>query len=129
MLSAARWGVRAFSSSIKIHKPSQKLEFDNHGLMLIYQTPSASTFLKVYAPINIGFIGLHLYLMVDEIMRPVVPGMYGYLAMSTCLSAIGMGVAYSVEMFARRYIKTIYLKNNGQALLINFHSAYTVSSS
>jgi hypothetical protein len=66
--------------------------------------------------------------MVEELVRPVVPGMYGYLVVSSCLSAVGIGVAYSIEQLVRKYIKTIYLKSDGRTLLINFHSAYTVNS-
>lgn len=67
--------------------------------------------------------------MVDELIHPVVPGMHGYLIMSSCLSVLGLCIAYSVETLSRRFIKSIYLKADGQTLLINFHSAFTVSLS
>jgi hypothetical protein len=66
--------------------------------------------------------------MVEELVRPVEPGMYGYLMLSSCVSVVGIGLAYSVEQLARKFIKTIYLKNDGKTLLINFHSAYTLNS-
>jgi hypothetical protein len=82
--------------------------------------------LKLFAPINIGFILVHGYLSLDEYFHPILPGKYTYLLMTTSLLGIGIGMAVSVEIFARKFIKHIYLLNDGKTLSIEFHNAFIV---
>lgn len=63
----------------KFFTPQQPLKFNTEGKCLLYSTPSATvisiqTFLKVYAPINIGFIGIHVFFSLAEFFNPLVPG-------------------------------------------------------
>jgi hypothetical protein len=59
-------------------------------------------------------------------MFPLIPGKLSYLIMTSSLFTLGLGVAVSVEFFARRFVKNIYLMNDGKRLLFQFHSAFTV---
>lgn len=120
---------RDFSS--RFFKPATPLQFDSDGKLLLYTTPSATvfsnqTFLRIFAPINLGFILVHGYLSVAEIMYPIIEGRYGYLMMTSSLFGVGIGMAVSVEIFARRFIKNIHLLSDGQNISIDFHSAFLV---
>jgi hypothetical protein len=63
--------LRRSFAKLKIFKPPAPINFENNEF-LVYSTPSANTFLKVYAPINIGFVLLNGYFAVDEYCHPIV---------------------------------------------------------
>jgi hypothetical protein len=46
-----------------------------------------------------------------------------YLSTGLCVS--GIFLAGSVEWFARRFINTVHLQNDGKSIRITFHTAYT----
>ncbi|OMJ79210.1 hypothetical protein SteCoe_20811 [Stentor coeruleus] len=121
--------ARCFSTPGQFFRPNFPLPFDSDGKLMIFTTPSATTFLRVYAPINLGFILVHGYLTLTEYMYPIIPGKYGYLIMTSSLLALGIGIAATVEIFSRRFIKNIYLMNDGKHLLFTFHSAFTFNDS
>ena len=46
--------------------------------------------------------------------------------MSTSLLGIGICIAASVEHLSRKFVKNIFLLDDGKHLLFTFHSAFTV---
>lgn len=118
-------------STAQYFRPNFDLNFDAEGRLLLYSTPSATvmfikTFLKFYVPINAGFILVHTYFSLAEFMFPLIPGKSTYLIMSNCMIAIGIGMAAGTEIFARRFIKNIYLMSDGKTLSVEFHKAFSV---
>ncbi|CAG9327173.1 unnamed protein product [Blepharisma stoltei] len=120
-----RYLIRVPLRSISEWRPPFQIQFDPTGKKTIYSTQSANTFLKIFAPLNVGFIGIHTYLSFTEYLYPLVPGRFGLLITYVSLNALGALMAFSVEYVSRKFAKTISLKQNGRQLLLTFHSAFT----
>lgn len=120
--------LRSFSTP-KYFRPAQPLDFDSDGRLLLYSTPSATvhptqTFLKFYAPINLGFILFHGYLTITEYMNPLIPGKSGYLIMSTSLLGIGICIAASVEHLFQEICEEYLPAGQWQAFIIHFPQCF-----
>ena len=99
--------------------------FDKNKEHLIYSTPSATTFLRVYAPVNIGFVALNGWFAIDEYLHPLVEGLNGYMWLCAGLSATGVMLGGTVEYFARRFVSEVHLLEDGKRIRLTFHTAYT----
>jgi hypothetical protein len=126
-------GLRGFAQP-RYYNPSFPLKFDPRGELLLFYNPGATvtstqTFLKVYAPINLTFVLYHSYLSFNEFFYPGVPGSYFALGITTGLTALGLAVAFSVQRFSRKMVKSVALLDDGKQVRVTFLSAFSVRSS
>lgn len=59
-------------------------------------------------------------------MFPLIPGKNSYLIMTSSLTLIGIVMAISTEIFTRKFVKNVYLLNDGKTLSIDFHRLFGV---
>jgi len=118
----------------RYHNPSVPLKFDPRGELLLFYNPGATvpptqTFLKIYAPINLTFVLYHSYLTFNEFFYPAVPDSYFSLCITGGLTALGLVIAYSVQRFSRKMVKSVALLEDGKQVRVTFLSAFSVCSS
>jgi len=65
---------------------------------------------------------------VSEWIDPVLPGRMGYFIMCSSMVGVGLALAFSVEFFARRFVRSVHLLSGGKHLRFTFHTAYTVKN-